>query len=85
MGGAEVERVNRVFSNDNEDSNMFITALFLRFHHRTSTMESVNAGHYDPLGLDSVSHSEETKGIPLGEFYQIQHMALYGLHFSSGR
>ncbi|NPA60726.1 MAG: SpoIIE family protein phosphatase [Epsilonproteobacteria bacterium] len=64
--GAEVERVNRVFSNDNEDSNMFITALFLRFHHRTSTMESVNAGHYDPLGLDSLSHSEETKGIPLG-------------------
>ncbi len=45
---------------------MFITALFLRFHHRTSTMESVNAGHYDPLGLDSLSHSEETKGIPLG-------------------
>jgi sigma-B regulation protein RsbU (phosphoserine phosphatase) len=64
--GAEVERVNRVFSNDNEDSNMFITALFLRFHHKTSTMESVNAGHYDPLGLDTLIHTEETKGIPLG-------------------
>ena len=64
--GAEVERVNSVFSNDNEDSNMFITALFLRFHHRTSTMESVNAGHYDPLGSDKLIHTDETKGIPLG-------------------
>ncbi len=45
---------------------MFITALFLRFHHRTSTMESVNAGHYDPLGADKLIHTDETKGIPLG-------------------
>jgi len=64
--GAEVERVNTVFSNDNEDSNMFITALFLRYHHKTSTMESVNAGHYDPLGTDTLIHTDETKGIPLG-------------------
>jgi sigma-B regulation protein RsbU (phosphoserine phosphatase) len=64
--GAEVERINTVFSNDNQDSNMFITALFLRFHHKTSTMESVNAGHFDPLGEPSLKHTEQTKGIPIG-------------------
>ncbi len=64
--GAEVERVNTVFSNDNRDGNMFITALFLRFHHKTSTIESVNAGHYDPLGEPQLIHTEETKGLPIG-------------------
>ncbi len=64
--GAEVERINTVFSNDNEDGNMFITALFLRFHHKTSTIESVNAGHYDPLGEPKLIHTEETKGLPIG-------------------
>ncbi len=29
-------------------------------------MESVNAGHYDPLGADKLIHTDETKGIPLG-------------------
>ncbi len=64
--GAEVERINTVFSNDNQDGSMFITALFLRFHHKTATIESVNAGHFDPLGEPSLKHTEQTKGIPIG-------------------
>ncbi len=64
--GTEVERINKVFSDDNQDGNMFITALFLRFHHKTATMESINAGHFDPLGEPSLKHTEETKGIPIG-------------------
>ena len=64
--GSEVERINTVFSNDNQDGSMFITALFLRFHHKTSTLESVNAGHFDPLGEPSLEHTEQTKGIPIG-------------------
>lgn len=64
--GKEVERVNTVFSNDNQESSMFITALFLRYHHVTQTMESVNAGHFDPLGDVPLHHTAQTKGIPLG-------------------
>jgi len=81
--GAEVERINTVFSNDNQDSSIFITALFLRFHHKTSTLESVNAGHFDPLGEPSLKHTEETKGIPIG----IQADSSYGVvwaPFNSG-
>jgi len=81
--GAEVERVNSVFSNDNEDSNMFITALFLRYHHKTSTMESVNAGHYDPLGLDALKHTDETKGIPLGILPDAKYQVIWA-PFNSG-
>jgi sigma-B regulation protein RsbU (phosphoserine phosphatase) len=81
--GAEVERINTVFSNDNQDSSIFITALFLRFHHKTSTLESVNAGHFDPLGEPSLKHTEQTKGIPIG----IQADSSYGVvwaPFNSG-
>jgi serine phosphatase RsbU (regulator of sigma subunit) len=58
-----VERINTIFSNDNKDSPMFITALFLRFDHRNKVMESVNAGHYDPIGHPEMKH---VSGIPLG-------------------
>ena len=75
--GAEVERINTVFSNDNEDGNMFITALFLRFHHKTSTIESVNAGHYDPLGEPKLIHTEETKGLPIGVMPDISYGVIW--------
>jgi sigma-B regulation protein RsbU (phosphoserine phosphatase) len=81
--GAEVERVNSVFSKDNEDSNMFITALFLRYHHKTSTMESVNAGHYDPLGTDKLIHTDETKGIPIGILADAKYQVIWS-PFNSG-
>jgi sigma-B regulation protein RsbU (phosphoserine phosphatase) len=64
--GKEIEQINSVFSNDNQDGSMFITALFLRYNHETGIMESVNAGHFDPLGTPSLEHSSNTKGIPLG-------------------
>jgi len=64
--GKEIEQINSVFSNDNQDGSMFITALFLRYNHETGVMESSNAGHFDPLGTPSLEHSSATKGIPLG-------------------
>ena len=64
--GKEIERINNVFSNDNEEGSMFITALFLRYNHETNIIESVNAGHFDPLGYPKLEHTSETKGIPLG-------------------
>jgi len=64
--GKEIERINTVFSNDNESGSMFITALFLRYNHETEIMESVNAGHFDPLGQPRLEHTSLTKGIPLG-------------------
>jgi len=64
--GKEIERINTVFSNDNEMGSMFITALFLRYNHETEIMESVNAGHFDPLGQPILEHEADTKGIPLG-------------------
>ena len=64
--GKEIERINTVFSNDNESGSMFITALFLRYNHETEIMESVNAGHFDPLGKPVLEHTSITKGIPLG-------------------
>jgi len=64
--GKEIERVNTVFSNDNEEGSMFITALFLRYNHETKIMESVNAGHFDPLDYPSLEHTTATRGIPLG-------------------
>jgi len=64
--GKEIERVNTVFSNDNENGSMFITALFLRYNHETGVMESVNAGHFDPLDYPALEHTTATRGIPLG-------------------
>ena len=64
--GKEIERINTVFSNDNQEGSMFITALFLRYNHKTTIIESVNAGHFDPLGRPKLNHTSETKGIPLG-------------------
>ena len=81
--GAEVERINTVFSNDNQEGNMFITALFLRFHHKTSTIESVNAGHYDPLGEPKLTHTEETKGLPIGIMPDVPYSVVWS-PFNSG-
>ena len=58
-----VEGINNLFSNENERGSMFITALFLRYCHQTKTMEFVNAGHHDPIGLQEMSYAA---GIPLG-------------------
>lgn len=58
-----VELINTIFSHENGESSMFITALFLRYDHQTGMMESVNAGHFDPYGSPSMLH-EST--IPLG-------------------
>jgi len=58
-----VSRINTVFSNDNADTSMFITALIMRYDHDTCLLESVNAGHHEPLSnLEFKHHS----GIPLG-------------------
>lgn len=64
--GKEITRINTVFSNDNQEGSMFITALFLRYNHTTNIIESVNAGHFDPLGQPQLIHTATTKGIPLG-------------------
>lgn len=64
--GKEIERINNVFSDDNEEGSMFITALFLRYNHETKVMESVNAGHFDPLNFPELAHDVTTKGIPIG-------------------
>ncbi|HIP20581.1 MAG TPA: response regulator [Sulfurimonas sp.] len=64
--GKEVERINTVFSDDNLEGSMFITALFLRYNHETGIIESVNAGHFDPLNRPEFAHSGKTKGIPIG-------------------
>jgi len=58
-----VERINDVFSTENENGSMFITALFLRYCHKTKTMEFVNAGHHDPIGITDITYAA---GIPLG-------------------
>lgn len=58
-----VERINDVFSSENETGSMFITALFLRYCHQTRIMEFVNAGHHDPIGLQEMTYAS---GIPLG-------------------
>ncbi len=71
----EIENINTVFSDDNKESSMFITALFLRYNHETEIMESINAGHFDPLNTPKLEHSSTTRGIPLG----IQSNMPYGL------
>jgi len=58
-----VETINTIFTVDNNESSMFITALFLRFNHQTREIECVNAGHHNPLGSIDIAHS---KGIPIG-------------------
>ena len=58
-----VETINTIFTVDNDESSMFITALFLRFNHQTREIESINAGHHNPLGSIDIGHS---RGIPIG-------------------
>jgi sigma-B regulation protein RsbU (phosphoserine phosphatase) len=58
-----IEHINNIFSNENENGSMFITALFLRYSHKTKVMEFVNAGHHDPIGLKEITFE---RGIPLG-------------------
>lgn len=61
--GLSIERINTIFANDNNESSMFITALFLRFNHKTKIIESANAGHYNPIGNIEMIHKS---GIPMG-------------------
>lgn len=58
-----VEDINNIFSTENENGSMFITALFLRYCHKTEIMEFVNAGHHNPIGLKEMVYK---RGIPLG-------------------
>jgi len=58
-----VNTINAILSEDNQNSTMFITALILRFNHKTHILESVNAGHHNPIGSTEIEHQS---GIPLG-------------------
>jgi len=58
-----VEKINTIFTVDNDESSMFITALFLRFNHKTRMMEAVNAGHHNPIGTVKLI---DKSGIPIG-------------------
>ena len=68
-----IERLNTIFSQDNEEGAMFITALFLRLNHKTREIESVNAGHFNPLGSPEMIHRS---GIPLGIQAEISYEGL---------
>jgi len=70
---SSIERINTIFTNDNSESSMFITGLFLRFNHETSIMESVNAGHFNPLGNIEMIHQS---GIPIGIMPEIKYEVL---------
>ncbi len=61
--GVSVEKINTTFSIENSNGSMFVTAIFMRYNHQTGVMESINAGHYDPIGNIQMKHSN---GIPLG-------------------
>lgn len=58
-----VARINTVLCGENEESSMFVTALFLRYDHSSGEMEQVNAGHYSPYGRPAMEHRS---GIPMG-------------------
>jgi len=58
-----VNTINTILTEDNHTSSMFITALILRFNHKTHILESINAGHHNPLGSTNIAHQS---GIPLG-------------------
>ena len=58
-----VEKINTIFTKDNNESSMFITALFLKLNHKTGILELVNAGHHAPIGSINMSHNS---GIPIG-------------------
>lgn len=60
---ATVKRINHIFSKANADSSMFITALMLRYSHADAMFESINAGHFNPLGNVEMNHQS---GIPFG-------------------
>lgn len=55
--------INTILSEHDQNSSMFITALILRLNHETQILESVNAGHHNPLGSTQIEHHS---GIPLG-------------------
>jgi serine phosphatase RsbU (regulator of sigma subunit) len=68
-----VSNINTTFSYENSNSAMFVTALLLRFDHEKRVIESVNAGHYNPLGtVEMVHHS----GIPFGIFPDVTYEVL---------
>lgn len=55
--------INNILVENIDNSSMFVTALFLRFHHESGIIESINAGHHNPLGNIKMKHQS---GIPLG-------------------
>ena len=68
-----IEKINTTFTIDNDESSMFVTALFLRYNHKTRMMESVNAGHHNPIGTLELLHKS---GIPIGVLEHTQYVAL---------
>lgn len=68
-----VERINTILSQENNEASMFITALLLRFDHTLGIIESVNAGHYNPLGSIEMKHNS---GIPFGIMPHIEYEVL---------
>lgn len=58
-----IDTINTILAEDSHSSSMFITALILRFNHKTKVLESINAGHHNPLGSTDIEHKS---GIPLG-------------------
>jgi sigma-B regulation protein RsbU (phosphoserine phosphatase) len=68
-----VANINTIFSQENSNDSMFVTALFLRFNHKKRVLESVNAGHYNPIGTVSMTHNS---GMPFGIFPHIDYEVL---------
>ena len=68
-----IEHINTIFCTDNAESSMFITGLFLRYNHETSMLESINAGHFNPMGNKEMIHQS---GIPLGIMPNITYKVL---------
>lgn len=69
----QIASINHIFTQENLSSGLFATVLFLRYEHTTGILESINAGHHNPLGNINLTHGN---GIPLGVFedfnYQTQ-------------
>ncbi|MEA1880249.1 MAG: SpoIIE family protein phosphatase [Campylobacterota bacterium] len=65
--------INNIFTKENNNDSMFVTALFLRYNHNTHTIESINAGHYNPLGNIDMRHKS---GIPVGIMPNIHYEVL---------
>ena len=64
----QIAHINHIFTEENNSSGLFATVLFFRYEHTSGILESINAGHHNPLGNITLTHGN---GIPLGvsEFF----------------